>query len=408
MKNWIAIACLGACAIARGDTFVRGPQPFPVGPNPCTIVAADLTDDGWPEIVTGDRGPLTDPREERPANDELSLLIAQGDGKYLKHHPSLKTGFGPYALAIANIDALKWPDILAVSFHAVRERNLCLYLNLRQENVFKPLMFNATADTIAYHRQRDGDGAPLFTTPGLTALDVADIDGDGLRDVIAAGWAGDTLVLFPGAAETYFEKPRYIDAEGGPRDVRFADLNGDGALDIVSVLNTAGEIGIWEGDGEGGFNLHDRFPSRGLLPNGVRVADVDADGNLDLVVSHRHACDSIVVFFGDGAYGFGRSLEILLDEDRTVLEHEIRDIVVAPLNDDPFPDIAAACYKSGELIVLINEEESGGAAFRGDRYTFGDGRPRAVCTGDFNRDEKTDLAVALWGSNSVQLMLNRE
>ncbi|MDP2324874.1 MAG: VCBS repeat-containing protein, partial [Gammaproteobacteria bacterium] len=106
---------------APGAMRIR-PQEFSVGPNPSAIVAVDINGDGLPEIITADRGELSDLREERPANDELSLLIAKGDLKYEKHHPSLKTDFGPYAIAVANIDAHKWPDILVGNFHAARHQ----------------------------------------------------------------------------------------------------------------------------------------------------------------------------------------------------------------------------------------------------------------------------------------------
>ena len=75
----MAIVALFFSAAAFSETFALHPRRFKVGPNPTAIVARDLTGDAWPEIVTADRGVMSDPREERPANDELSLLLAEGE-----------------------------------------------------------------------------------------------------------------------------------------------------------------------------------------------------------------------------------------------------------------------------------------------------------------------------------------
>lgn len=404
----IALALLLIAPTASAQLRALRSQPFLVGPNPSAIVAADLNGDGWPEIITADRGQLGDLREERPANDELSLLIAQGGLKYQKHHPSLKTDFGPYAIAVANVDAHKWPDILIANFHAARHRDLNVFLNLHDEGIYKPEHFSVPGDGLAYHRQIDGDGIPMFHKPGLTSLDVGDVNGDGLRDVLATGWSSDVLVYFEGDAETIFKAPVTMDLGGGPFDVRLADFNHNGHLDFAVTLMATNEVAVWQGDGKGGFKEADRFPSRGRLPHRLDVADVNQDGQLDLVVSHKHVDDTIVIFYGAGDFTFRVSQEIMLGTDRNVLEHGIQDIAVADFNGDGFPDIAAACFASEQVIVLTTDTSKNKPflEFTRQSFTFKDGQPRALCAADLNQSGKPDLAVALWGLNAVGLIIN--
>ncbi|MBE0558166.1 MAG: VCBS repeat-containing protein, partial [Proteobacteria bacterium] len=155
------------------------------------------------------------------------------------------------------------------------------------------------------------------------------------------------------------------------------------------------------------------FPTRGRLPSKVRAADLDRDGKIDLVVSHCYTDDTIVIFFGDGGFRFSVSQEIMLGKDRETAEQEIRDIVVDDLTGNGRPDIAAACYGSGEIAVLINTGGEGNTGagrlpFRRETYSFENSRPRALCTADFNQNGKKDLAVALWQSNAVGLLISRD
>lgn len=404
-------AALLAAAIAApeaaGQLFKQPNRLYRVGPNPSAIAAADLNNDGWPDIVTADTGALADPREERPANDEVSILLSRGPAEFTRYSPSLKSGFAPYDLVIANVDALKWPDIIVVNFLATRQRDISLFRNL-QGGVFETVEYRLPEDFLDYYRHRDGDGFPVFTKPGLTALAIHDINRDGFRDLIATAWASDALVVMPGNAETYFGDPRFIRAPGGPRDLRLADLNGNGHLDIAVTLSVTGEIGIWRGNGAGEFEPEARVPSRGRLPHRIRIADMNRDGIPDLIVSHRHTEDSIVIFYGDGNFRYEVTQKLMLGEDRAQLEHDIRDIVVTDLNGNGRPDIAAACHASREVNVFLNAGEGTGKHqnFRRETYTFSEGRPQALCVEDFDQDGRPDLAVALDEANAVALLVS--
>jgi len=407
-----------AATAAPEDTFTKHTKWLQVGPNPRAIVAVDLNGDGLPEIVTADTGTMRDPREEKPANDELSFLVALGDLEYERKTP-FRSGFAPYAVAVANMDALKAPDLVVASFMAISyrdvpgrnllpARDIALFRNMG-DDLFESHYFHVPDDTLAYHRVRDGDEEPVFTKPGLTSLAIGHLDGDRQRDVIATGWSSDVLVFLPGSVETYLDEPQTIPAAHGPRDVKLADFDKDGHLDVAAILYTSHEIGLWRGDGAGGFEPAARFDSRGKLPTRLSVADLNGDRRLDLALSHCHTDDSIVLFYGDGGFSFSTSQEVLLGEHRDVLEKEIRDLLVTDLNGDQRPDLAAACYGSGEVAVLLNASDSASLPqrFEIETYSYEKGKPRALCAADFNADGATDLAAALWEANAVSLLLGQ-
>ncbi len=402
----LAAVLWGACAGA--DVFRKSGKFIPVGPNPSAIIALDLNGDNLPEIVTADLGTLNDLRgsTERPANDELSLLMAQPDLTYTRR--PLRVGFGPFALDWGEMDDSRGSDIVVACFHDARNRDLFVLRNLG-DNLFEPREFTLADETLTYQRMRDSEGQPVFATPGLTSVVVRDFNGDGFRDVVATGWCSDVLVFFPGAAEKCLGEPRLIAAPGGPRSVAAADFNKDGKLDLVTTQYSSGEVAVWKGDGKGSFEPVNRFSSRGRLPHKVAVADFNRDNILDIVVTQCEAEDSAVIFYGDGDFSFSVSQELTLGKDPDVLEHEIRDLVVEDLDGNGRPDIALACYGSGQVNVFFGMSTDSGVPqrFHKEQYTFDEARPRALCAADLNQDGSLDLAVTLWPQNTVTFLMGR-
>ncbi len=402
------LALLGlACFSAHADTFLRHPKTFRVGPNPSSIAAADLNGDALLDIVTSNRGRLADIRDERPANDTISYLLAEGPLQY-RSQPPLRSGFGPYKIVIANIDALKAPDIVVASFHAARNRDLTLLRNIGQ-NLFEPRHFSIPDDKLHYARTRDSDNQPIFSTPGLTSLIIEDVDHDGYRDAIATGWSADVLIFFPGEPKAYFGNPVITELHGGPRDVALADFDNDGKLDLAVTLYSSNEIALLRGDGTGAFTLRERFGSRGKLPHKIRCVDLNNDAKKDLIVSHTYSNDSVVIFYGKDSFSFPFSQEILLGSDRDKLEYDIRDIAVVDFTGNGRADIALACHEASAVVLLKNVSKGTGMpqSFTDEVYTYKDGRPHALCVADFNQDGRPDLGVALWGANAVALLLSK-
>jgi len=397
----------GTANKTSAGTFEVQSKRYRVGPNPISVALADLNDDGILDILAANRGPLRDIRDERPAEENLSYLVGRADGGF-DSQPPLPCGFGPYQVVVANIDALRAPDIVVANFHEVRNRDLTLLRNL-DAGVFEPHHFTVPDDALRYTQMRDSEGQPVFSMPGLTAVAVADVNGDGYRDALATGWSSDVLVQFPGHPENYFADAIITVCAGRPRDLALEDLDGDGVLDLAVTLYNTDEIAILKGSGKGTFDLVDKFSSRGKMPQRIRAADVNGDHRRDLVVTHAQTGDSIVVFLGDGDFHFSVAQEIQLGTDRFHREIGVEDLVVRDFNGDDKPDIALACADAGAVILLRNTTDGKSLPLRFEKevFAFEGGAPHALAAGDITRDGKPDLAVALWGADSIGLLINR-
>ncbi len=391
---------------AHAATFEVQAKRYRVGPNPVSVALADLNEDGLLDILVANRGPLRDIRDEHPAEENISYLVGRDDGAF-DSRPPLPCGFGPYEVVVANIDALRAPDIIVANFLAVRNRDLTLLRNL-DASVFEPRHFSVPDDSLRYAQMRDSEGQPIFSTPGLTAVAVADVNGDGYRDAFATGWSSDVIVHFPGHPEKYFSDPIITALAGGPRDLVLDDLDGDGAFDLAIALYNSDEIALLKGSGKGEFDLIDKFSARGKMPQRIRVADVNGDRRRDLIVSHAQSDDCVVVFYGDGDFKFEVAQEIRLGADRFRREIGVQDMIVRDFNADEKMDIALACSDAGAVILLRNTSEGKGLPLRFEQevYPFEGGAPHALAAADITRDGRPDLAVALWGVDSVGFLFN--
>jgi len=77
----------------------------------------------------------------------------------------------------------------------------------------------------------------LYLSAGerVQCVRVADIDGDGHADLIAASYGTDQIAWLRGLGNGSFDKARFMGAGRGPTRLAVADLDGDGRLDIVAA-----------------------------------------------------------------------------------------------------------------------------------------------------------------------------
>jgi len=177
------------------------------------------------------------------------------------------------------------------------------------------------------------------------------------------------------------------------------DVNNDGYLDIAAMPRK-GEWGVrcWLYDGKGGWidsskGLQDGFMAGG----GAKFADINKDGNLDLVVG-THCGVGVMVYFGDGKGNWTEASNGLKGAPET---RDAIDVAIADFDEDGHLDIVFAPYlgSPGPVVgVVIFAGDSKGNWKR--MQTTGlpaRGSARAMISADFNNDGHMDIAGSLKG-----------
>jgi hypothetical protein len=303
-------------------------------------------------------------------------------------------------------------------------------------------------------------GGPIHVTDPPTELVLQDLNADARPDLALASHDSYAVAILLGDGRGGFTP-----APGSPVVMReghqphthglnAGDLNGDGAVDLVSVNSNDNDVSIAFGDGNGGFTRAESPFAVGASPYPGALSDLNGDGNLDIIATstgrHTHSQESstnaLTVLFGDGRGSFRRGAIPL----HTVLPWFV---AVADVNGDRKSDLVVTHAERSELTVLLGSgsgafKETAGSPFDLGRYAWhqavedlnGDGHPDVVAAagdgvrvmlgdgrgdfriapgspfatgkgawqlvvGDLNGDKKPDVATSNLESGTVTVLL---
>lgn len=229
----------------------------------------------------------------------------------------------------------------------------------------------------------------------------ADMNGDGKADILAGNdpdstAAGDHVSLLLGKGDGSFKSEQKIKDTRGPEGIAIGRFNGDKLRDfaVADYGNTASSrVSIFLNRGHGKFRLKDKLktgPGAWL----IQAADLDHDGNLDLVTGNydTDGSDFISVLLGKGGGRFKPH------HDYAGSSGQPYGLALAKMDDDNHLD-AVTTDSDNNLDVILGK--SGGRFGADTPLDMGVGLGYGVDTGKFDNDQNVDAIFPQSGDDKV-------
>jgi hypothetical protein len=388
---------------------------------PYNIIVSDFNNDNYQDIAAVFAG-----------KDNLGILFGYGNGSFtsMMIYPT-GNGSQPHAMAVGDFNNDGRSDIVVANSGTSNIGVLLGYGN----GSFVRIMTYSTGESSAPYSVAVGDfnnddqldivvanynaasvgvllgyGNGTFsvvkiysTGQGSTPRSVAvgDFDNDNRLDIVVANYGINSVGILLGYGDGTFGNQ--VTFSTGYYSAVFwlsvGDFNSDNRLDIATANFKGNNVGILLGYGNGTFaDVMTYSTGAGSAPTCVRVGDFNNDNRLDIAVTSSGTKSIVVLFgFGDGSFLLGTAYS-------TGIESLPYGLAIGNFNNDNRLDIAVANYESNDIGIFLGHGNEPFASIT--EYTTGDGsEPHSVALGDLNNDGHLDIVVANYGTNNVGVLL---
>jgi hypothetical protein len=260
---------------------------------------------------------------------------------------------------------------------------------------------NDASDNISV-RLGNGDGTfgsrVNYTTNNRPwGVAVGDVDNDGDADVVVAHYGGTTVSVFKNnGSGTFVPKVDYT-AGSNPAGIALADFNGDSHLDIVTTNTGASTASVFINDGSGLFPSRNNY-TVGSNAQSIATGDLDSDGDIDFAtaVYGSGSGNKAAVLLNNGAGTFASKVDYVADTGPD-------GIAFADLDADGDLDMVVSNIVGDTVSIFLN---NGNGTFATAVNRSMDNGPSNVSLGDFDEDGDFDIATANTVANTVSVRLN--
>ncbi len=249
---------------------------------------------------------------------------------------------------------------------------------------------------IAWYENLDGLGnfgsQQVLTVSALSVRDVyaKDLDGDGDMDVLAAAKQDDRIVWHENldGLGNFGSQQIITTLTDGALSVFATDLDGDGDMDVLSASFHDNKIAWYENlDGLGSFGAQQIITNNALSARDVYAADLDGDGDMDVLAASA-AIDEVIWFENtDGQGNFG-SEQII-----TNIANSVLSVFAIDLDGDGDIDVLSASPSDDK--VSWHKNLDGQGTFGAQQViTTGLEGERVVFAADLDNDGDMDVLSA--------------
>lgn len=409
-------------------TFQSAGPPLAVGPDLRTFASGDLNDNGLLDLVAPD-----------PRADRVQILYGKPDAAFEAPHafsisPNALVTLSPRTLTAGDFNGngildiatsnQGWDQSISIVYGhgdgAFSDLNYFGDIALGITSVFSDdfngngiLDLGITRMESPHWPPRlgiylgNGDGSfgdrSLYQPgigPGIETAVTGDLNNNGHVDIVLAGQG---VSYMPGNGTGAYQIVSVIAASPlSVSDVAVADIDGDGNLDIIYTVQIAEEVVVHRGNGDGTFAPAESF-ELGFRPRAFVVADLNSNGVLDLAVRGQEIAgpSSIKIMLGnvDGTFDEGPSFPL---EPAGPLSMVAEDV-----NGNGFIDLIIGLTGQREVLFLPG---SGNGTFE-TIYRFPAGsmshHHRSVIVGDFNGNGRLDVATVNTSTDDIAIFPNK-
>lgn len=227
-----------------------------------------------------------------------------------------------------------------------------------------------------------------------------------MKTVVLILTLGSMAAALAGAGGTAVSASGDFDAEvlpagKGPASIAIADVNHDGKLDLIFANMEDQTVSVLLGDGKRHFAPAPGSPSPcGKGPNDIAVADMNGDGNPDLVIANT-GTPYLTVLLGDGRGGFKPSPH---SPFATQSYPHVHGMAVADFTGDGKPDVATDSWGHDE-ILMISGDGAGNLILPGKTFHTGKRPYQRLRSADFNKDGNPDVVTTDLDGNAATILL---
>jgi hypothetical protein len=209
---------------------------------------------------------------------------------------------------------------------------------------------------------------------------VADFDNDNDLDLANVNSNSNNLSILLNNGDATFTLVNPYDIGSNPQSLLADDLDNDGDVDLATANRiTGGTIRIILNNGDATFQVQSPFPAFGDDPGTIFSADIDSDGDQDLITSNAQS-DNLSIFFNLGNANFAFQENITVGDASSVFAGD--------LDNDGDLDLTGGLWINNAIFVLMNNAD--GSFGPVSTYPVG-ASPEFVRTVDLDGDGDLDL-----------------